>query len=65
MKRDVTMVTVSVNALKQAFRKTFPDKTSSELVVPWTNFWANVVLTAEKVERVAPKADFETVPPAE
>jgi hypothetical protein len=51
-KHKVTMVTVSARDLKRAFRKTFPDKTVSELTPLWARFWAGMVLAArvEKIE---------------
>lgn len=51
--RRVTMVTVSASALKTAFRKTFPDKSATELYPVWCLFWSRLYPEA-KVEQVTP-----------
>lgn len=57
-KRDVTMVTVSARALKQAFRKAFPERTAVTLTPVWERFWAGVVLSA-KIEQVKAENSYD------
>lgn len=50
---EETMVTISMVALRQAFRQAFPDHSAQELFPAWLRMWKNVVAVAT----ITPKID--------
>lgn len=61
MNTRTTKVTISVAALKTAFRKTFPEQSAVALTPAWEKFWAGVVLGG-KIELSLPLSVPEQAP---